>query len=176
MADLRSKQSRKEARLRIANAFIQAISVYGRHFFRYIDQASNSSRVSRFELDTHGRIWFVDGYRGARIYTHHPGRWRGFTNGGTLRTVVEKLCDYIRTGEQPHLALGPWPEWYGDGDPWGYGQDMIQVRAAARDLGLAPPLDCTTPPCSKANDPTAAEAAYRKEQRYGQPSIGPTGG
>lgn len=135
------KQNRKEARVRVANAFIEVISNRGRHFFRYIDRETATSRGSRFELDAHGRIWFVDAYRGARIYTHHPGRWRGFTNGGTMRRLVEKLRDYIRTGEKPRLALGPWPDWYADGDPWGYGEAMIEVREAARDLGLAPPLD-----------------------------------
>ena len=108
------------------------IASYGRRFF------THQGRVSRFELDAGGRVWFVDAFAGARIYTHHTnGRWRGFSEGGTLRSLVIALRDYIQTGKPvPSGHLGPWPDWYSAGDPWGYGDAMPLVTKAAVELNL----------------------------------------
>lgn len=108
-----------------ANRFIEAIAGCGRKFF------AHKGRVSRFEIDERGRVWFVDAYRPARIYTHYDGRWDGFSEGGTLRSLVLTLRDFIRTGEAPKLNLGPWPAELCGGDLWGYGGDMDSVREAA---------------------------------------------
>lgn len=126
----------KMARVEQANQLIKAIAECGRRFFFHSDQ------VSRFEVDTRGRIWFIDGYRDARIYTHYQGRWRGFSEGGTPRRLVTHLRDFIRTGEPQKLGLGPWPDWFCDGDLWGYGEGMEHVRQAATSLGVMP---CNAP-------------------------------
>lgn len=121
----------KLARSEQANLFLKAIAECGRRFFFHRDH------VSRFEVDARGRIWFVDSYQDARIYTHYEGEWRGFSEGGTLRSLVTHLRDFIRTGEPQKLALGPWPDWVCGGDLWGYGEAMEHVRQAATSLSIA---------------------------------------
>lgn len=111
-----------------ANLFLEAIAGCGRGFF------GHDGKVSRLEVDDRGRIWFIDSCSGKRIYTHYRYEWRGFTNGGTMRQLVDHLCTYVRTGECPRLNLGPWPDWVCDGDLWAYGDDMEIVRKAASNL------------------------------------------
>jgi hypothetical protein len=121
----------KQERLEQANELLRLIAHSGRKFF------AHNGRVSRFEFDYRGRIWFVDAYRETRIYTHAPNsNWRGFSEGGTLHAAVLHLRDYIRTGKQTK-DFGPWPDWYSNGDPWGYGSDMLTIRDAAIRLGIA---------------------------------------
>lgn len=122
----------KKERAEKANQFLEAIAGCGRKFF------AHNGRVSRFEVDDRGRVWYIDGGSQRRIYTHYKYQWRGFTEGGTLFDLVKKLRDYIRTGELPRLHLGPYPEWVCGGDPWAYGDDMQKVRAGAERCGLVP--------------------------------------
>lgn len=117
-----AKADDRQRRVNVSNQFLAAIAGCGRRFFLYDD------RVSRFELDERGRVWFIDGYLGARIYTHH-WRWRGFSHGGTLLSLCKALREYIMGRRSiPLDHIGPWPSWYSDGDPWGYGDDMSLVR------------------------------------------------
>lgn len=123
----------KQKRLDAANHIIVTIASCGRRFFwnRY------NERFARFEVDHRGRVWFIDAYSGKRIYTHYSGRWRGFTNGGTLQTLVCHLRDYIVHGKRLRSGIfGPWPEHFCNGDLWGYGDDMRQVRGIAKELGI----------------------------------------
>lgn len=121
----------RQERLYKANELIRVISRTGRKFFRYKDE------VSRLELDTRGRVWFVDAYNGSRCYTHYTGKWRNFTNGGTLKDLIIALKDYIVKGTPvPAGHFGPWPDWCCDGDLWGYGDDMEKVSEAYRRLRL----------------------------------------
>lgn len=122
----------KQQRADNANRLVEVIASCGRRFFRHDDA------IAGFGLDHRDRIWFTDAYTKRRIYTHYKYEWRGFSNGGTMRRLIEQLRDYISTGEPQRLALGPWPSWYCDGDLWGYGDDMEAVRAAARDYGILP--------------------------------------
>lgn len=122
----------KKERAEQANRFIAVIAGCGRKFF------AHNGRVSRFDVDARGRVWFIDAYREARIYTHYEGRWRGFSEGGTLRDLVIRLRDFIRDGTMAAIHLGPWPEWLCNGDPWGYGHDMLKVRQAAQAVGVVP--------------------------------------
>lgn len=131
-ASLPTEATTKRERVVRANNFLTAIASCGRRFFRY------EAGVSYFELDARGRVWFIDTYRGARIYTHHTrDSWRGFTQGGTLRNLVIALRDFIRTGDGSRVSIGPWPDWVCDGDLWGYGfENMERVREAARAQGI----------------------------------------
>lgn len=129
-ADLGRGQQDKKERAGKANDFLAVVARCGRQFF------THKGQVSRFDVDQRGRVWFVDAYTERRIYTHHAGRWRGFTEGGTLRGMVESLRDYIQSGEPQEFGLGPWPEWYCGGDLWGYGEHMATVRAAAAACGV----------------------------------------
>jgi hypothetical protein len=115
-----------------ANRLLRVIARTGRNFFRHGDD------VSYMEIDKRGRVWFVDSYSKRRVYTHYSGEWKGFTNGGTLRSLVIRLRDYIKRGTPvPALVFGPWPEWYCGGDLWGYGDDMGAVRSEAARLGIS---------------------------------------
>ncbi len=121
----------KAERIDKANRFIAVVAGCGRRFFHH------DGRVSYFKVDNRGRIWFVDKYTPQRqIYTHYAGRWKWFSEGGTLRDLVIHLRDFIRTGEKQRLNLGPWPDWICGGDLWGYGDDMSVVRQSAMDFGI----------------------------------------
>ncbi len=132
--------SEKDKRLEQANELLKVIANCGRKFFFH------NGRVSHFEIDGRGRVWFIDAYREARIYTHYiQGRWHGFSEGGTLRDLVIRLRDYILSGKQVGKVFGPFPDWYSDGDPWGYGSDMQFVYQSAVRLAIvsAPNIACT---------------------------------
>jgi len=113
----------KHERMVVANLVIEAISQFGRQFFLH------KGRVSKFELDSRGRLWFIDGYTQRRIYVAYEGKWRGFTEGGTLRDLIKNLGGFIRSGDPIRRRFGPWPEWICDGDLWGYGESMGALRA-----------------------------------------------
>jgi hypothetical protein len=121
---------RRERALAV-NRFLGVIAAHGRRFFHH------NGEVSRFEVDQRGRVWFIDSYTHARIYTHYHGRWRGFTQGGTLKSLCENFREFIMHGTQLNPKLfGPWPEWYCNANLWGYGDDMKVVRRSARDLSI----------------------------------------
>ena len=108
---------------------LAAIACCGRQFFRNADD----NFVSRFELDARGRVWLIDHYSKRRIYTHDErGRWRGFSNGGTLRALICDLRDYITKGAHLHPGvLG-----FGRDNHWAYGADIKIVQDAAERLGI----------------------------------------
>jgi hypothetical protein len=128
-------------RTQMANEFIAAIAGCGRKFF------SHNGEVSRLELDARGRVWFIDKYSQKRIYTHYRYDWRGFTEGGTLRSLVSRLRDFIKTGKQvPRRAFWHDPSPHPDGDYWGYGpEDMAIVQRTALSLGIVADSDLTAP-------------------------------
>lgn len=125
----------RHERVEVANKFLEIISRHGRRFFHHKD------RVSRFELDHRGRVWFVDSYNKRRIWTHQDGSWgRYFTNGGTLLILCKALREFIMDrGDLPLNHLGPWPVTLCDGDLWGYGDSMATVRDECRQLVPPPP-------------------------------------
>lgn len=108
-------------RVQVANQFLLIISSYGRRFFSY------KGRVSRFELDHRGRVWFIDCWKGSRIYTHRPpGHYWGweFSQGGSLQVLCIELVQFImhRTG-LPVWCLGR----SGSPDQWGYGDRAMEA-------------------------------------------------
>jgi hypothetical protein len=125
-------------RLAIANQVLVICASYGRRFFSQdADKLvrMDTPRISRFEFDARRRLWYIDKWRGARIYVHHdPSYRRGwshrFSDGGTLLYLCEMLRDYTLCRRPDiHLGLfGPWPEHICGGDLWGYGPDMEIVR------------------------------------------------
>lgn len=115
-----------------ANQLLDAIAGCGRHFFRHDNQ------VSRLMFDRQQRICFWDAYTKRHIYPVNGRRWRGFTEGGTLRRLVQHLVVFVRHGTPVPFrnSFGPWHQDFCGGDVWGYGEDMEKVRQAAIDLGL----------------------------------------
>ncbi|WP_315127020.1 hypothetical protein [Comamonas antarctica] len=121
----------KVERLEHANALIQAISRHGRRFF----YNRETGTVARLDLDSRGRVWWIDDYRGARVYVAHSGRWRGFSHGGTLRSLIQALHQYIQRSELLHPEhIAPTMSY---GDMWGYGTEAAAaVRAEAHQLPM----------------------------------------
>lgn len=123
----------KAKRLEEANEFIKVIAVHGRMFFNH------QGTISYLAFDKQGRINFQDSYSKRLIYTHYNGRWRGFSQGGTLKRLIVHLRDYVRceikTGDDLFRVL---PIHYADkrifpDHPWGYPEaDMTIVIEAAR--------------------------------------------
>lgn len=140
----------KQERLQHANDLILAIASYGRRFFFYggnsvYDPKTRTSafvpasRYARLEL-RNGRVWFIDDYTEKAIFTHQtgiPSRWKGFSHGGTLRSLVEAMRDYIVHGRKiPQWRIAT-EQLYGSGDIWGYGKDASAlVRAAVAELPI----------------------------------------
>lgn len=119
----------KAERIKNANEIVMAISRHGRRFF----YSSKHNRTARFELDQQGRLRFRDEWSDKPVLIVKSGRWRGFNNGGTLRSIVEDLARYIRTGNKIRNHFGPWPDWICGGDMWGYGDSMKSVRSEISD-------------------------------------------
>lgn len=131
------KREQKQKRVEKANQFIQSIANCGCRFF----WSKKFDRVSRFELAENGRLYFHDKYTGVRLPLSHmkSDRWQvKFSEGGTLKALVEYLAHYIRTGKPitNQYVLGPWEEWMCRGDLWGYAEDMENVRQSALKLGI----------------------------------------
>lgn len=124
-------ETTKAQRLRHANALIGAISRHGRRFF----YSQKHDRVSRFEIDIAGQLWLRDKHTWKRCYTAYRYNWRHFTEGGTLRRLIDALAVYIRTGVPIHRGhFGPWPAHFCEGDLWGYGAEaMTALRAEIAD-------------------------------------------
>ncbi len=128
----------KQDRVDACNKLLTAIGNRGRRFFYHRPMDKESARYARFEL-RRGAVYFVDDYSGKAIYTAWTrDTWRGFSGGGTLRGVVIKLSEFIRTGSTIAPGnFGPWPSWICGSDLWGYGAAAMQeVRQAALDAGV----------------------------------------
>lgn len=121
----------KEERLKAVNEFVKVIANCGREFFKHKDF------VAYFEVAPNGKVFFIDSYTKKRVYTHYSGRWKGFTNGGTLKSLCEALRDFIV--KEYFLSAEYFQPIYKNRfhNPWGYGDDILKVREAAIKLGIA---------------------------------------
>ncbi len=119
----------KEDRLQKANDLLKVIASCGRNFF-----ASRNPLIegARFQFDSRFRIYYIDDYTGALVYTHHDGEWKGFSHGGGLRRFVEVLRDFISRNEQLTAA------YFCVENHWAYDEESIlKVRKSAIELGVA---------------------------------------
>ena len=112
----------KAERLADANYAIFIISMFGHRFFH----SKKHNRVAKFELRLDGKLFLKDEHTDKRVLIVKGGRWRGFSNGGTLRRLVEGLAKYIRTGEPARWCFGPLHPEIRDQDLWGYGDDAMR--------------------------------------------------
>ena len=129
------RREAREERLGRVNDFIHVIASHGRKFF------CHEGVTCWMELDDRERVWFVDAWRGDRVYTHYHGRWSDFHHGGTLKGLVEAFRDYVMEDARLSRRLFWWPDWYCGGNLWGYGSSMTPVREAAERLGLLKPAE-----------------------------------
>lgn len=155
----------KQQRVEHANQLIDVIATHGRRFF----YRQESGRVARLELDARGRVWLIDEYSGARIYTHDTpfgNNWRGFSHGGTMRGLIERMRDYITSGVPLNSGCIAPPMSYGD--MWGYGEDAAAaVRAAAAALPIMVTAKARPPaPPTPLNERTLVELAVQHRIRF----------
>lgn len=115
----------KQKRLDECNFLIEQIAKHGRKFFNYEDR---TGRISKLELGFQQRVYFIDGYTGTRIYTHRRWcRWRGFSEGGTLKGWIEAMRDYITFGTKCNLrAICPKGIGRKSGNIWGYSESEAE--------------------------------------------------
>lgn len=146
------------------NRFIAEVASCGRRFFDHAGRAAPDRHpatrdgVSRFVVvwprealrppaeagkpNGQPTLRFADAYTGALLSANRQnGRWKGFSQGGTLRSLVLRFQRYVMSGNNRYLLtaadVGPWPDWAAGGDVWGYGEAaMKRVRSKARDLSL----------------------------------------
>jgi hypothetical protein len=114
--DLINKKHQKMIRLENVNSFLKVIAGCGREFFKHKDF------ISYFEVSPAGKVFFIDYYTRKRIYTHHNGRWNGFTSGGTLKSLIEFLRDHIVKNTKMRISyLDP------NNNYWGYEDEALMV-------------------------------------------------
>ncbi|HDL6885646.1 TPA: hypothetical protein PXL93_001581 [Yersinia enterocolitica] len=132
-----SRESTKQQRLDHANQLIRIIAAHGRRFF--FD--TRTERVAQLELNNTGRVFLIDEYTGKRIYTHFENRhWKGFNHGGTLRSLVIMMRNYICKGERiDAYYLGPENSSLRKGNIWGYPEEAIE--AVRNEAGLLPIIE-----------------------------------
>ena len=122
----------KQERLTAVNKLIKVIAGCGRKFLQH------DGFIASMELSEHGRVFFVDHYSKKRIYTHRRYvQWNGFTSGGTMKDLVEAFKDFIIRGSQLRAAYFQPDMGNGFSNPWGYGEDILEVKKAAENLGIA---------------------------------------
>lgn len=114
------------ARLQIANEIIVCIASHGRKFFSSNGDERVRGYAERFSRFEYGdgrkpRLKFRDKYTWKLIDIGSPHRWRGFSDGGTLRGIVQMLASYIIHGKPILNCFGPWHKDLCGGDLWGYG-------------------------------------------------------
>lgn len=120
------------------NKITRMIGDCGRNFFKHRD------RYAIMHLDYRMRLFWVDDYTEKFIYLHYKYWNRGFSHGGTLKSLVQQFKIYVMTGDPlPSHIFGPWPGWYCRGDPWGYGESMKEIREFAQSLGMLEPETTT---------------------------------
>jgi hypothetical protein len=117
----------KQQRCDEVNKVILAISNHGRRFF----YNGHHDRVASMYVAPNGHIYFIDAYTGGAIYVAYNGRWRKFTNGGTLRDLVLQFYTYISKDVPINIGyIGLYRRAIVDGDIWGYGDAAIQAVLA----------------------------------------------
>lgn len=117
----------RHSRVGHANDLIKIIASHGRRFF----WSNHHQRTASIQIDANLRVWWIDDYTGAAVFTHHEsGDWKGFSHGGTLKSLVCAMRRYIVTGEKMHRD-------YISPRHWG---DAPEAAAAVRAAAFALPI------------------------------------
>ncbi|MBL4751981.1 MAG: hypothetical protein JKY52_00055 [Flavobacteriales bacterium] len=118
----------KADRIKQVNTFIRVMADNGRRFF----YSKKFDRYGHFFLGFDGHLRWRDEYTNKAIYLTGMNNWhKGFTNGGTLQSIVKMFTDYIRKGKPVNLNyFRNFKDWRGD--VWGYGEAMTPVTEAAQ--------------------------------------------
>ncbi|HEX8590695.1 hypothetical protein [Pseudomonas sp.] len=120
-------------RLASANEFIRSIASCGRHFFA----DTGAGHGAYLSLNARASIvWLHDDYTGKQINTAKEGRWDGFSHGGTLKSLVGSIARHVLDGSTMRFGYFQPKMDNGFENPWGYGDDILAVRAEGVRLGL----------------------------------------
>ncbi len=125
----------QQKRVEVANQAIRIIGSYGRRFFFN----PRGEVYAAFEVDPRGCVWFVDEVSRLSIGINQDNKtrdWIGFSHGGGMRDLVERLYEFIATGRPvSRFYLGS--ERYDGTNAWGYpAKDMQKVQDEAGALPL----------------------------------------
>jgi len=108
----------KAQRIEDVNKAVVQIASYGRRFF----YTPKTNKVACMKADGAGHLKWVDNYTEKTMPIIVGGRWDGFSNGGTLKSLVEAFAHYVRTGEA--IGIGYLS------DMWAYPEpEMKKLRA-----------------------------------------------
>lgn len=133
---------KRKARTEHANELINLIAAHGRRFF----YCKSTGKTAHFSL-IKNRVYFNDDYTGKAIMIRQTKDWKGFSHGGTLRALIEKIAEYIRTGNQIYIGwIGPETS-FTNGNIWGYTEEeMTKTRTEALKLSIIkqPESTCET--------------------------------
>ncbi|QBJ00998.1 uncharacterized protein Rostov7_00017 [Vibrio phage Rostov 7] len=115
----------KQKRVDECNVIIKLIATHGRKFFNY---EARGRRISNLLLGPQDRVYFHDGYTLMLIYTHRRWcRWRGFSEGGTMKRWVEAFRDYITFGHKLNInAICQRGMGENSGNIWGYSDEEAE--------------------------------------------------
>lgn len=120
-------------RIIVANEFIRVIANCGRRFFRN----TGSGHDAYLTLNARRNIvWLFDDYTDARINIAREGRWDGFSHGGTLKSLVKSIGEFVLSGKTMRYGYFQPTMDNGFESPWGYGDDILIVRDEGVRLGL----------------------------------------
>jgi len=167
-----------EGRIETANAIIRIVASHGRRFFsensdRREDRRVDNPFVAHFQVDRNGELWYVDRYTRKGILVRHR-EWPRFTDGGTLRAIVEHLASHIKQGTPVnHGYFGVSPDWMPN--HWGYGEDMLKVRDEVGELLGVRQLSDESFGASRLANRTINDEALQREPVGDLPLVGRDG-
>lgn len=127
----------REERLAVANEFMKVIATCGRRFYSKEDYVGKHPH-SFLELHKGRYVYFNDWFTGARININGEEHkdWRGFTEGGTMKSFTVTLRDFVLHGHRFNRAYFDYQDDY-DRHFWGYDKASIKkVQNEAYRLGL----------------------------------------
>ena len=118
-------------RIEKANQFLCTIATRGRCFFAY--KHDDGIVIARFMRQQNGSLWLLNEWKKEWMYVsrrNNDGTYKGFHHGGTLRSLITALVDWIRDGD---LMLNPGAF----NSHWAYPeQDLRVIINVGQDLGI----------------------------------------
>lgn len=89
---------------------------------------------SKFIFNEKGLLYYIDSYTQKKIRPIKHLSWNGFSEGGTMRHLVQQFAEFIMTGEQGFL--NDYKEIWG----WTY-ENTMKVRIKALEVGFIDSVD-----------------------------------
>lgn len=130
----RMKKLSKQERVEVINKLIKFISERGRRFFWTKRTLNDETENTAYVKLKNGRVYFVDNYTKQEIPVINNYRdWKGFSHGGTLRSLVLEFAEFIRKGNSSngeHGCGGLYCDHWGH--EWSIQQEIINY---AKEIG-----------------------------------------